>query len=252
MSEMSTRQRITLAEFLGSHFLKVRADKLNAEALEEMTVGERYAARFGGQVAGWVSLPNPPKRAAVSNKLTFLAWVRKYMPDEIETAEIVRPGTQASLLAAAKANGGKWLNKETGKYVDIDGITFGVGDPSPRVDLTDEAAEAIGTAWRAGEIDLTPLLALPVPLSTEPGSATDTQIGKLLTVYQSDFGYKRAEQDQMVSASGRIVRRDLAGDLHGLSEAEAAKLLGTLDAIGDRAELFGRINADTLDGGEKP
>src|ERR1035441_9946282 len=48
MSEMSTRQRITLAEFLGSHFLKVRADKLNAEALEEMTVGERYAARFGG------------------------------------------------------------------------------------------------------------------------------------------------------------------------------------------------------------
>src|ERR1017187_7758851 len=216
MSEMSTRQRITLAEFLGSHFLKVRADKLNAEALEEMTVGERYAARFGGQVAGWVSLPNPPKRAAVSNKLTFLAWVRKYMPDEIETAEIVRPGTQASLLAAAKANGGKWLNKETGKYVDIDGITFGVGDPSP-------------------------LLALPVPLSTEPGSATDTQIGKLLTVYQSDFGYKRAEQDQMVSASGWIVRRDLAGDLHGLSEAEAAKLLDTLDGIADRGQLDGLL-----------
>ena len=237
MTDMTTRQRITLAEFLGSHFLKVRADKLNAEALDEMTVGERYAARFGGRVAGWVSLPNPPKRASVTNKLTFLAWVRKYMPDEIETVEIVRPGTQASLLAAAKASGGKWLNKETGKEIDIDGITFGVGDPSPRVDLTDEAAEAIGTAWRAGEIDLTPLLALPVPVSDEPGSATGAQVGKLIDVFLSKFGYKPGDRDLMAAVSGQIAGRASAGDLRGLSEAEAAKVLGTLDGIADRSQL---------------
>jgi hypothetical protein len=237
MADMTTRQRITLAEFLGSHFLKVRAEKLNAEALDEMTVGERYAARFGGQVAGWVSLPNPPKRAAVSNKLAFLAWVRKYMPDEIETIEIVRPGTQASLLAAAKASGGKWLNKETGKYVEIDGITFGVGDPSPRVDLTDEAAEAIGTAWRAGEIDLTPLLALPVPVSDEPGSATGAQVGKLIDVFLSKFGYKPGDRDLMAAVSGQIAGRAGAGDLRSLSGAEAAKVLDTLEQIPGREQL---------------
>jgi hypothetical protein len=251
MTEMTTRQRITLAEFLGSHFLKVRAEKLNAEALDEMTVGERYAARFGGQVAGWVSLPNPPKRAAVSNKLAFLAWVRKYMPDEIETVEIVRPGTQASLLAAAKASGGKWLNKETGKYVDIEGITFGVGDPSPRVELTDEAAEAIGAAWRAGEIDLTPMLALPVPVSDEPGSATDAQVGKLVTVCQSKFQYKLAERAQMVATLGQIVRRDLGGDLASLSEAEAAKLLDTLEGTGDRAQLDALLAPAAAPGGDE-
>ena len=237
MAEMSTRQRITLAEFLGSHFHKVRAEKLNAEALEEMTVGERYAAKFGGVVAAWVSLPNPPKRASVTNKAAFTAWVKKHLPDEIETVEIVRPGTQKSLLDAAKASDGKWLDKETGESVDIDGITFGVGDPSPRVELTDEAAEAIGAAWRAGEIDLTPMLALPVPLNAEPGSVLDVQVGKLITVYQSKFGCKRAERDLMAAASGEIVRRDLGGRLADLSEAEAATVLDALEVIADRAEL---------------
>lgn len=237
MSEMTTRQRITLAEFLGSHFHKVRAEKLNAEALEEMTVGERYAAKFGGVVAAWVSLPNPARRASVSNKTAFTAWVKKHLPDEIETVEIVRPGTQAALLAAAKANGGKWLNTETGEAIAIDGITFGVSDPSPRVELTDEAAEAIGTAWRNGEIDLTPMLALPVPVNDEPGSAGDEQVGKIVTVCQSKFGFKRADRGQMVRAAGRLIGYPELGALHALSEAEAITLLDALEQIPGREEL---------------
>ena len=201
MSELNTRQRIALAEFLGSHFLKVRADRLNGEALAEMTVGERLAVKFGGQVAAWLSLPKPASRASVSNKELFTAWVEKHMPDEIETVKTVRPGTQKTLLDAAKANGGKWLNKATNEYVDIDGISFGISDPSPRVELTDAAAEAIGAAWRAGDIDLAPLLALPAPEDTAPGAASDVQIGKLVTVYQSRFRLQRAERDQMVAAS---------------------------------------------------
>lgn len=163
---MTTRQRIVLAEFLATHFAKVRANILNPEAVEEMTIGERLAAKFGGQVAAWVSLPNPAKRASVTNKAAFLAWVEKHMPAEVETVKVVRSGTQTSLLAAAKANGGTWLNPETGEYVEIAGITVGIGDPSPRVELTEDAGEAIGAAWRAGDIDLTPLLALPAPEAT--------------------------------------------------------------------------------------
>ena len=168
MSEMGIRQRIALAEFLGSHFLKVRAEKLNGEALDEMTVGERLAVKFGGQVAAWLSLPKPATRASVSNKAAFTAWVEKHLPAEVETVKVVRPGTQTALLAAAKANGGKWLDTETGEYVEIDGVTVGTGDPSPRVELTEDAAEAIGAAWRAGDIDLAPLLALPA-VGGEPG-----------------------------------------------------------------------------------
>ena len=91
-----------------------------------MTVGERLAVKFGGQVAAWLSLPNPAKRASVNDKDAFTAWVKKHMPDEIETVEVVRSGTQKTLLDAAKANGGRWLNKATNEYVDIDGITFGI------------------------------------------------------------------------------------------------------------------------------
>ena len=92
MTEMSIRQRIVLAEFLATHFAKVRANILNPEAVEEMTIGERLAAKFGGQVAAWVSLPNPAKRASVTNKAAFLAWVEKYLPAEVETVKVVRSG----------------------------------------------------------------------------------------------------------------------------------------------------------------
>jgi hypothetical protein len=94
-------------------------------------------------------------------------------------------------------------------------------------------------------------------LNTAHGSATTPQVGRLVSLYQSKFGFKRAEMGDTVKFSGQIVGRELTGPEEGvvhanLSEAEAQKLIGTLDAIGDRAELFGRINADTLDGGEKP
>lgn len=277
MAELSTRQRIALAEFLGSHFHKVRADVLNAEALAELTVGERLAVKFGGQVAAWLSLPKPSQRAAVSNKITFTAWVKEHMPAEVETVEMVRPGTQAAILAAAKANGGKWLNPETGEMVEIRGITFGTGDPSPRVELTEDAAGAIGTAWRNGEIDLSPMLALtgpeeapaetpepvpdvvvvaaepvppPMPLCPEPGSAGIGQVGKLRSLYQAKFGFKKAEAAQMPVVSGYLAGRGVA-DLRDLSEAEAAELLRTLDGIPDRAQLDLRMpRPAAAEGGE--
>lgn len=266
MAELSTRQRIALAEFLGSHFHKVRAERLNAEALAEMTVGERLAVKFGGQVAAWLSLPKPAQRAAVANKITFTGWVKEHMPAEVETVEVVRPGTQAAILAAAKANDGKWLNPETGEFIEIKGITFGVGDPSPRVELTDDAAEAIGTAWRNGEIDLSPMLALAgpeetpaeapepvpdvvvppsVPLCPEPGSAGIGQVGQLRSVFQCKFGFKKAERDLMVTVAGQLAGHDLAGDLYGLSEAGAAKLLAELDSIDGRAALDALVAVDS-------
>lgn len=166
MNAASFRQRIALAQFLAAHFAAARKGPLNAEALEEMTTGERLAAAFGGRVAAWVSLPNPATRASVTSEARFLAWVKKNLPEGVETVERVRPETQKAFLESAKAHGGKWLNTETGELVAIDGIKVEDGTPSPRVELTSDAAEIIGAAWRAGEIDLGPMLALP---AGEPG-----------------------------------------------------------------------------------
>ncbi|HLI36782.1 MAG TPA: hypothetical protein VKV80_05500 [Streptosporangiaceae bacterium] len=154
-------ERITLAEFLSRHFAAARKGPLNAEALGEMVTGERMAAVFGGRVAAWVSLPRPATRVRVVSEPAFRAWVKKHMPDEVVTVEQVREASQRAILDQAKANGGRWLNRETGEYVPVDGIEVAAGDPAPRVELTPDAAEVIGAAWRDGEIDLGPMLALP-------------------------------------------------------------------------------------------
>jgi hypothetical protein len=163
MTGPTFRQRIALAQYFAAHFTAARKGPLNAEALDEMTVGERVAAAFGGRVAAWVSLPKPAVRASVDNEARFLAWVKKHLPEGVETVEIVRPDTRKAFLEAAKANGGKWLDTETGEFVEIDGVTVGISDPAPRVEMTPDAAEVIGEAWRAGFIDVGEMLALPAP-----------------------------------------------------------------------------------------
>jgi hypothetical protein len=99
------------------------------------------------------------------------------------------------------------------------------------------------------------------PQGTEPGSALPSQVGQIQSLLQNKFEFKRAEMSGAVSICGQIAGRELTGPNDGraltnLSEAEASELFDTLDSIEDRAELFGRINADTLDtfaaGGEKP
>lgn len=174
MSEsLSLQQQLVLAEFLATHFKAARDTILNPQAAEEMTVGERLAVKFAGLLAAWVSMPKPAERASVTDKEVFLAWAKANMPWAVETVEQVRPSTQAALLRDAKASGGKWLNKETGEYVVIDGIEIKTADPSPRVDLTPDAAEAIGRAWAGGDIDVAPLL-LPQP-ALPSGGGSDEQ-----------------------------------------------------------------------------
>jgi hypothetical protein len=158
--EMSLRQQITLAEFLASHFGKMRSEHLNPQAAQDMEIGERMAAKFGGIIAAWVSMPKPADRAGVKNKAAFLAWVKEHLPAEVDTVEVVRPGTQAALLQQAKANGGKWISPD-GEAFEIAGIELSAGTPSPRVELTPDAGAAIVAAWQSGEINLAPMLALP-------------------------------------------------------------------------------------------
>jgi hypothetical protein len=149
-------QRLALAEFLKKRFESLRKEELNPEAQADMVVGERHAAKFAGRVAGWVSMPAPATR--VSSKERLLAWCKKNLPDEVEeiTVERVRPGSERALLDMVKQRGG-WVN-DAGEIVPVDGIE--TGDPSPRVELNDDAEAVLAAAWRDGVIDFAGMLAL--------------------------------------------------------------------------------------------
>jgi len=153
----SIAQRLALAEFLKKRFESLRKSELNPEAVADMVVGERHAAKFGGKVAAWVSMPQPATRVSSRDRLT--AWCRKHLPDEVETVTVdrVRPETERALVELVKKHGG-WVN-EDGEVVPVDGIE--TGDPSPRVELEPDAEEVLSAAWRGGEIDLSAMLALP-------------------------------------------------------------------------------------------
>jgi hypothetical protein len=88
----------------------------------------------------------------------------------------------------------------------------------------------------------------------EPGTVPTASLGRLNTLFESRFGFRRNEARSIASISGQIAGRELTGPNEGtalanLSEAESIKLLDTLEGIEDRDTLFGMINTDTLEGG---
>lgn len=90
--------------------------------------------------------------------------------------------------------------------------------------------------------------------SPNPGSVPTALLGRLNSLFQNQFGFKRTEARSIASICGQIAGRELTGPHEGralanLSEAEAVKLLDTLEGIEDRDTLFGLINKDTLEGG---
>lgn len=155
---LSLIQSLAVAKFLAEHVKGVRDGELVPQAGQELVSGEHLAVKFAGRVAAWVTMPRPATRATVKDKAKFTAWVKENLPGEVVTVEEVREATQRQLLEQAKAGG--WIGPG-GERVPIPGVEVSLGDPVPSVHLEDCAGEVIGAAWRGGEIDLTPLLALP-------------------------------------------------------------------------------------------
>jgi hypothetical protein len=186
MSALSTQQRLALVKFFTDGLAALRKDDLLPRADAEMPSGARLPVMFGGKLAGWVTMPQPSKRAAfVSDEKKLLAWAEKQYPEKVATAE--RALTTPEVLAVLREHlpGGivserqvdaQWLSditgalKDRGHYVTakgekltaVPGITAPEPDPpTPRVNLEDGAAQVIGTAWLAGEIPAAEFLALP-------------------------------------------------------------------------------------------
>lgn len=161
MSSLTLQQRLALVKFLTELLAGRRKTVLLPEADETFTPGERFAVRFGGQVAAWVSMPRASAwSAAIKDEPKFRAWVKANRPDEIVTVEQVRESYANAVKESVREHGGL-LDKETGDVITVPGIEVTPGHSVPRVDLEGCAEEVIGAAWVRGEIDLTPMLALP-------------------------------------------------------------------------------------------
>jgi hypothetical protein len=179
-------QRLALAKFLTDLLKKLRADELLPRATAEMPSGSRLPVMFGGQHAGWASMPQPSKKAAyVSDEKALLAWAEKNHPAKVENVTTVNVDDDLiafladhypSALEEGRQVQPAWLSdikgalKDKGFYVtltgeklaEVPGITVPEPDPpAPRVDLSDDAQQIIGDAWRSGNIPVTDLLALP-------------------------------------------------------------------------------------------
>lgn len=179
-----TTTRLAVTAFLIDRLTALRKEELTPLAQKELTPGERRSVKLGGRLAAWVSLPKPSRRASVTSERELLKWARVHVPQHIETvtevavsdqlidwlaehapqflrtAERVDPQWTEDMLTSMK-NRGFIADGNGEKVTEIPGVSAGVGEPSPRVNLEADAADVIAAAWRAGDIDVSGLLALP-------------------------------------------------------------------------------------------
>jgi len=138
---------------------------------------------FGGKHAGFVTMPAPSKTVSV-DEARLLAWAEKTCPHHVETTEepilggslirylrenaphFLRPAKRldpqfvTDLTTAMKAKG-YYVTADGEKITEVPGVVVGESEPAPRVNLSEDAGQIIGAAWRAGDIPVADLLALP-------------------------------------------------------------------------------------------
>jgi hypothetical protein len=124
----------------------------DCEIRDGWTPGDRNSAKLSdGTVVASVTLANGRTNANVTDQPTYMGWVRKTHPDQIEEVKTVRvrPEFTDRLLSAAKKLGVA-VDAETGEQVP--GITVSSGDPHPMVKLADDAPALVAAAWQKGQL----------------------------------------------------------------------------------------------------
>lgn len=273
---LSLAQRLGLVKFFTESLATLRTKELLPLAGNEMPSGSRLPIMFGGQFAGWASMPEPSRRAAfVSDESKLLAWAKANHPDKVEPTEEVivdsdliafladnypqalRKGERVSpvllgdLLASMRDPG--WYHTKAGeKLTEIPGITVPETAPAvPRVDLDKEhAAGVIGAAWRDGLIPASELLALPAPPAVAEAPAASFVVpeeeaapGRCSSGQRSMIGAQfatlgiRAEGDELAAASLLAGRRTAIASLAELTGDEAGRVRDALRACQDSEAL---------------
>jgi hypothetical protein len=193
MTPLTLSQRLLLASWLEKAIAALRKGDLFPLAVEQWEQGERQSVSFGGQHAGWVSLPHAARSARVTDEAKLLAWAEKHLPakvvtvtevavdddliaflrehrpDPLRESRAVDPDWVADLLSALRKPGW-YMTAEGEKLTAVPGVTVDEGTPSPRVNLDPLAQAVIRDAWRAGLIPAGDLLALNGESEVMPGA----------------------------------------------------------------------------------
>jgi len=187
VKDLTLAQKLLLVKFLTDTLAKLRKDELLARAGEEMPPGSRLPVMFGRRLAGWASMPAPSTSVHVTDERKLLAWAEREYPDKVSVVEEVvvdddliafLAGHYPVALRRSRRVHPQWVSdiqqglKDRGFYVtltgekltEVPGITVSASDPAPRATLSEDAAEVIGAAWRAGDIPAEELLSLPAPV----------------------------------------------------------------------------------------
>jgi len=186
---LSLPQRLALVKWLTDRLAEVRRDDMLPQAADEMPSGSRLPVMFGGQHAGFVTMPEPSQGAAyVSDAAKLLAWAERHHPDKVEpTEEVVvdedliahlaehypsalrkgrrvRPSWVGDLKSALK-DPGYYDTAQGERITGVPGITLpSAVPPVPHVSLDKKTATGIiAAAWRDGLIPADDLLAIPAP-----------------------------------------------------------------------------------------
>lgn len=187
---LSLAQKLAIIKYLTDSLVRVRKDDLLPQSAAEMPPGSRLPVMFGGKHAGWASMPKGSVSAFVKDDAKLLAWARANYPDKVEAreevvvdddliaflaehypsalrkTERVQPAWASDICGALK-DPGHYITITGEKLTEVPGIEVRESEPSPRVNLEPGAADIIAAAWRAGDILVADLLALPAGGETE-------------------------------------------------------------------------------------
>jgi hypothetical protein len=190
---LSLPARLLIWKWLDSTLTALRKGDLIPQAAADMVPGERLAVKFGGRLAGWVTMPKPAQRSAyVKDDAALLAWARVNYPGKIEhPAEVLvdaglieylqenrpeslrvaeRPDPQWTAdICSGLTSTGHYITATGEKLTEVPGIEVPEPSPSvPRVVLESDAAEVIAAAWPEISGPLREVLALPAPQEAQP------------------------------------------------------------------------------------
>jgi len=184
---MTLAEKLALWKWLSVTLAAVHKDALVPEGQAQMEPGERLAVKFGGKLAGWVSLPKPSQPGAwVSSEEKLLAWAKACYPEKIEyVPEVIvdsglieflqehRPGAlnvrervdpqwAEDICGGLTGKDHRYVTAKGDVLTEVPGIEVPETAPSsPRVDLEKDAAKVIAAAWPQIQGSIREVLALP-------------------------------------------------------------------------------------------
>lgn len=188
---LSVVQELALWKLITETLNKRRDKAMVPRSREEMASGERFAAKFGGKVAAWVSMPKPTQKSAyVKDAAKLLAWARREHPGHLaDTVEIIqtpeliahlaehfpqalKPGFEvdphwvSDLCKALASPEGRYETADGEVLTEVPGIEVPEpAGPVPSVTLTRDALAIVREAWPS--IRVGDLLAIPAPEASD-------------------------------------------------------------------------------------